>query len=543
MQKLCRGFLRAVLGTAGAKALIKATDQAIELEAAIFPRTITAWLEALAPFGFEGVVPGTTNGFTLVKSEAGYQGQITLNNALHQFSGATLFYVAGCVAAALSLEPETLNPLTKSENLIRLGRSIDLLVKHAVVKAERDRLEKTSWNVKNRRRYQFDPVTNQPETNSNGPIPLRQDQVNKRREQYAQSVGLKPKFVPNSSFPNSGETNRLPYSGRFDLEHELGHALMTPDDNLLGQYQEWLSQDKFNVEPEDQDLSDPEDPDNEFEDERRQDAQDTFDEGGHHENVANAIEPYIERRSGVDPHMFQSKFRTIPKEADEQQDSGALDSRSGNVKTDPSPSPKGGTHKPFFNQDIRDEAKGHIQGFDQGKKFGPKGQVIQPKGVDVKINQRAQAKTLKAELKPNRVRLPSVKKAADKPNKRTDLSGPAAAPIAPTQPLQALPEQNRNQTQDVAGAAGTSNKTSVKLPSVKKPTASITKAESLNKCPTCGLGQFTKGQFTGCMCFSGLSKNGVNVSINSTGGYLLRFEKEWDVDSITTLLETLKKNE
>lgn len=525
MKSLRNQFLQTVLGPSGAKALIKAASRATELASAIFPRTITAWVEAVQPFGWEGFIPGTEINLVLNKGAEGFEGHLTLEGSLHKFAQASLFYVSGCIAVALGIEPEVLSPLAKSENLVRLGKSIDLLIKHAVVKAE---LEKTSWNVKQRRRYQFEPGADKPEVLSGQPLPLSNGTVRKRREAYARKQGLDPILSPGIDFPNSGKTNELSYGRDFGVEHETAHALMTPKDKTLGQYQQWLT-DRTN---------EPSNLDEDF-----GDKMDAFEEGAHDENVANAMESHIDRRAGLDPHMFQAKFRSSPKGASngdyDDSDSGPINPKSGTVVSNPVFKEKN-NHLPnrvqepkqnFFNQDIRDEAREHIQGFDEGKKFNSKGQVVQPTGVDAKINQRAK-----------KVQLPSVKrvnKAEIKPQDRLSPNGPAAKPLAPTKPLLPMPEQAENQTKDPTQATGTSNKTSVKLPQVKKPAISITKSESARLCPTCGLAQILKGVFQGCACFRSLKKS-VQIVGNRLGGYDLRFDKNWDSEGIVALLEVFK---
>ncbi len=130
-------FLEAIVGTDGANALAKSAGRAAELEAAIIPRVITAWLDAHAPFGYDGTVPGQDSRLAFAKSEQGYDGHIVLDGNLHQFTDASMYHLAGCVAVALGLDHERVSPMAKNEHIAKLGKSIDLLVKSRVFKLKK----------------------------------------------------------------------------------------------------------------------------------------------------------------------------------------------------------------------------------------------------------------------------------------------------------------------------------------------------------------------------------------------------------------------
>lgn len=127
-------FLQAVVGNDGARALSNAAQRAEELDHAIFPRTILAWLDVTAPFGHDGTIPGVDVRFSFQKSEAGFDGSIAVNGEMHRFEGATLNHVAGCVAVALGLDHERVSAQARPEQIVKLGKSIDLLVKSQLVK-------------------------------------------------------------------------------------------------------------------------------------------------------------------------------------------------------------------------------------------------------------------------------------------------------------------------------------------------------------------------------------------------------------------------
>lgn len=134
-------FLEAIVGTDGARALAKSTSRASELEAAILPRVITAWLDVIAPFGYDGTVPGQDSLLAFSKSDKGFSGHISLDGGLHQFEEASLYHLAGCVAVALGLDHERVSPMAKSEHIARLGKAVDLLVKSRVMQAKTKKVE------------------------------------------------------------------------------------------------------------------------------------------------------------------------------------------------------------------------------------------------------------------------------------------------------------------------------------------------------------------------------------------------------------------
>jgi hypothetical protein len=121
-----RSFLTAVLGD-GADALVKAVDRSPDLEFAIVPRAILAWLQS-APT-HEGEVPGVPGTFVAFeKGEAGFSGRLGVGGS-YRFDRQSLFHVAGAVAVEMDLDysaaPEGLRDL----DIERLGKSIDLLAR------------------------------------------------------------------------------------------------------------------------------------------------------------------------------------------------------------------------------------------------------------------------------------------------------------------------------------------------------------------------------------------------------------------------------
>lgn len=126
-------FLRAVLGEDGAKALAKAAERAPELEAALLPRSIMAWLGLTSRSDFEGRIPGNENTYVqFVKSEDRYSGSVAIGDEVYSFENALVTHLGACIAVALGADHERVSPRLKDLDVQRLGKNIDTLVKARV---------------------------------------------------------------------------------------------------------------------------------------------------------------------------------------------------------------------------------------------------------------------------------------------------------------------------------------------------------------------------------------------------------------------------
>jgi hypothetical protein len=122
-------FLQAVAGEDGANALAKAAAFGPDVEWAIFPRAVMAWLEAVSHIPYDADLPGVAGTrLKLSKNESTYSGCITLGSDLYTFRNASMFHVAGSVAVALGDDADHA-PALVSPALAKLGKSIDLLVR------------------------------------------------------------------------------------------------------------------------------------------------------------------------------------------------------------------------------------------------------------------------------------------------------------------------------------------------------------------------------------------------------------------------------
>lgn len=99
-------FLKAVIGEDGGRALAKAAAQSADLEWAILPRVIMAWLEVVGEGQYQDHLPGVQGAnLTFKKSESGFVGSIDIGDDVYTFVDASLNHVAGSVAVALGADP------------------------------------------------------------------------------------------------------------------------------------------------------------------------------------------------------------------------------------------------------------------------------------------------------------------------------------------------------------------------------------------------------------------------------------------------------
>ncbi len=567
-------FIQAVIGADGARALVKAVGQSPDLEWALLPRVIMAWLGVVSHGEYEAHLPGVEEtSLTFAKSEHGFSGHIDIGQDVYAFRDASLEHVAGSVAVALGVDPR-LAPELRSPHFAKLGKSIDVLVRSRTLRKAREELEKTSWNAKMRRRYQFEHGADKPATTqewgrtsrtggsvrggvrmvSNKPIPLDQGQVEDRRRRYAQSIGLEPKYGGGSGFPRA-TGNQLPFNDDFDLAHESAHAMMTPEGKPLSEYQKWLSDDSRGRAPGpspalDEDGNEIPDEPGVFDEDELAD----YNEGLDHENVASHLEHHVDRRAGVDPNMFASQFRDRMQQKVDSGDGGLEDATEG-LYDDKSGSKntvdKQGRRvsRGIPNEDIREQAAGYTERFDNGAKFQPSGHVHEPTDVNAAINARAKAASNPASswVTPAKAGFTARKLNAEYNKgelkssggaRGIKLPGQAAAPRPPQGPIAPDLTQDKPSTAQMNnGAAGTK----IVLPGMKpkKPTMKITKAESAQKCMACGDAQFEAGRYVGCPCFAELARS---VKTTATAeGYRLEFGSKWDPEAIAALADNLGK--
>jgi hypothetical protein len=140
-------FLQAVVGPDGARALSKAASSP-DLEWAIFPRVVMAWLEVVGQteaYAKHAPLPGVPDvKMMLVKREGEYGGHINIGDQHYSFVEASLYHVAGSVAIALGVDGQRAPELLRSTALAKLGKNIDLLVKSRALRKAQDQRRQAS---------------------------------------------------------------------------------------------------------------------------------------------------------------------------------------------------------------------------------------------------------------------------------------------------------------------------------------------------------------------------------------------------------------
>lgn len=131
-------FLREVLGLDGAGALLKAVARAPILEPVLVPRTILSWLATAIRIGYEGCLPGLDNSYLVISKneQDNFTGAVTIGGAVYEFEDTSITHVAAALGMALGVHLSGIDPMIKSQDLTKLGKTIDLLVKAKIVTKE-----------------------------------------------------------------------------------------------------------------------------------------------------------------------------------------------------------------------------------------------------------------------------------------------------------------------------------------------------------------------------------------------------------------------
>lgn len=148
-------FLTATLGQEGSAALKKACDRVPDLGALMFPRAVMAWISFVAPRGYEGSIPGTDGFLKFSKTEDSaestkeqYAGEVTFNGNTYTYSNASLYQIAAAVALAIGAKAKEVNPKLKADELVSLGKSVDVLVKAHAANEQLRKADQTGATAK-----------------------------------------------------------------------------------------------------------------------------------------------------------------------------------------------------------------------------------------------------------------------------------------------------------------------------------------------------------------------------------------------------------
>lgn len=164
--------------------------------------------------------------------------------------------------------------------------------------------------------------------------------------------------------------------------------------------------------------------------------------------------------------------------------------------------------------------------------LGLEGLQLDPrvKGTDISKLGKSIDLLVKARVIANSIEKDLVKNFAS-PVFKIELPGKAAAPKEPKEaeipqaPMSIAPSTNKLKPN--AGLAKTKELV-------------IKKSEAGCACPECGLAQFRKDRFIGCICFRALAKSVTTKAIGDD--YVLTLPRvTWDEDTIETLMQALKR--
>lgn len=163
------------------------------------------------------------------------------------------------------------------------------------------------------------------------------------------------------------------------------------------------------------------------------------------------------------------------------------------------------------------------------------------KSIDLLIRARLESKKLKDQKLKDQEKSPDTEKA--------ERPGPAAAPRQQEEPETPTAPTKQRAMKPVAGAVQPNNLTQQPQPKPAQPglaapkPVKITKSEMEHaQCPTCGESQFHRDEFVGCYCLKGLAKSGdFAITRAEDGQYTFRFGRSWDKESITTLVDMIKR--
>ena len=121
-------FLVSIVGSEGASALKKACDRSPAIESILVPRAVVAWLGLVSEF--EGDLPGVPGvHVALQKSDETYSGSVTIGSTPYVLDKASVLHAGSAISVALGLDADQFDPDVRDLDLVRLGKSIDLLVK------------------------------------------------------------------------------------------------------------------------------------------------------------------------------------------------------------------------------------------------------------------------------------------------------------------------------------------------------------------------------------------------------------------------------
>lgn len=143
------------------------------------------------------------------------------------------------------------------------------------------------------------------------------------------------------------------------------------------------------------------------------------------------------------------------------------------------------------------------------------------KSIDLLVKARVVAHSIQNDL---------VKNFAPSPVFKIELPGKAAAPKEP---------KEADGPQTPMAVAPSTNKQKPNNGLAKTKELVIKKTEAEHPCPECGLTQFRRDRFVGCICFRALAKS-VTTKVLGTSYTLVLPRATWDEETTQTLMQALK---
>jgi len=522
-------FLREVLGPDGAEALFKAVRRSPVLSQVLVPRTIISWTLSASAYGYQGPLPGLTKSFVeFRKSESPglYSGSLTVGDDTIPFTNTTLYRLAAHVAIALGTEPGAVHADLRDLDLARLGKSIDILTKARLLKAQpAPRIISHHGQLD----VIHDPV-------GTHPFSVR-DRVTGRliidrlpTLADAQKIAHLQGVVREGAL---GKVEDVDHLDKIQLDPSLGYKF-SHEHHDLGNGQAIT---KINV--------------HDFAGGHVGAA--TFKHHGNNLVPSTVVVDDDHRRKGIASAMYahaekHSGKSVIPSKLQTQEGQALW---AGNAKQ--GQFGKGELEKGWQAPSTADtEARMKLLA------AIPKGPA--QKGLPT-TNERVKAPAIHSSSKPMTIPgMSSVETshrqailAATPRVQKVELPGQQAKPQKQQQPIGPTPPQKQpkiaapSKATDDKGkgvkaaprtpekAPGLPSPPEVKLP--KQPQMRVSKSEMGNRCRICRETQFQDGRFTGCICFTGLSKS---VIARDDGDFwTLSFGESWDLEAIEVLYEAI----
>jgi hypothetical protein len=129
-------FLKALLGDDCTGALVEAARRTPGLEAALTPRAMVAWLAALGP-QYSGAIPGLAGGsLNFQRTDGLYKGEVILDDQTFSYRDAPGLEVAALLSVVAG--EETSASKVRVKDLIRLGKTLDKMVRAVIENQQRD---------------------------------------------------------------------------------------------------------------------------------------------------------------------------------------------------------------------------------------------------------------------------------------------------------------------------------------------------------------------------------------------------------------------